>query len=276
MQQTHDDTREAMNTMLTALFGPDLSGYVVQLQDMQTMIEWSWWIFLASTFGIPVCVTFISVISCITRTGRPALHAGHILMTLLPWYTLLGASIEMPLTMMLQDACDEVPYLANRLTGFLATGGYPEFSSLKEPLYGWVTGYPTTMSWRLTLRRSSTRLGTQRTRQRATSPSWSCCPSRARSVDFLTQEALDVANKAVEVHDMLACSRIHEMYLEVHTAVCCDVAYAFTAQWATRLVTCWMILACLIASIAGYKRFRRQKDLWPYATIEALKVGSYL
>ena len=76
---------------------------------------------------------------------------------------------------------------------------------------------------------------------------------------------------------MLACSRIHEMYLEVHTAVCCDVAYAFTAQWATRLVTCWMILACLIASIAGYKRFRRQKDLWgPYATIEALKVGSYL
>ena len=277
VQQTHDDTREAMNTMLTALFGPDLSGYVVQLQDMQTMIEWSWWIFLASTFGIPVCVTFISVISCITRTGRPALHAGHILMTLLPWYTLLGASIEMPLTMMLQDACDEVPYLANRLTGFLATGGYPEFSSLKEPLYGWVTGCPDydVMATYFTPIVNATQNATYATTRDLSE--LELLPVARAGVDFLTQEALDVANKAVEVHDMLACSRIHEMYLEVHTAVCCDVAYAFTAQWATRLVTCWMILACLIASIAGYKRFRRQKDLWgPYATIEALKVGSYL
>ena len=33
----------------------------------------------------------------------------------------------------------------------------------------------------------------------------------------------------------------------------------------------------LIASIAGYKRFRRKKDLWgPYASVQALEVGSYL
>ena len=60
-------------------------------------------------------------------------------------------------------------------------------------------------------------------------------------------------------------------------AVCCDIAYAFTAQWSVRLVTSLVILASLIAAIAGYKRFRRKKDLWgPYASVQALEVGSYL
>ena len=80
-----------------------------RLQAMKTTVEWSWWLFLAATFGVPVVFTFVSVLACATRTGRPALYAGHALMSILPFYTLLGGSVELPLTIMLQDACHQVP-----------------------------------------------------------------------------------------------------------------------------------------------------------------------
>ena len=42
------------------------------------------------------------------------------------------------------------------------------------------------------------------------------------------------------------------------------------------LCSCAMVSA-LVGAIAGYKRFRRQRDLWgPYHSMQALEVGSYL
>jgi len=63
----------------------------------------------------------------------------------------------------------------------------------------------------------------------------------------------------------------------MRTSVCCDLAYAITAMWMVRLVVALAILASAVSAIAGYKRFRRQRDLWgPYATLQALEVGAYL
>ena len=73
------------------------------------------------------------------------------------------------------------------------------------------------------------------------------------------------------------CAKLHERYLEVRTAVCCDVAYSLSVIWAMRFVCILAHAAATVAAVAGYKRFRRQRDLWgPYASIQALEVGSYL
>ena len=76
---------------------------------------------------------------------------------------------------------------------------------------------------------------------------------------------------------MMACDRIHSLYREVHTAVCCDLAYALSAMWSARLVAAWAIAASCVSAVAGYKRFRRHKSLWgPYASVQSREVGSYL
>ena len=102
-------------------------------------------------------------------------------------------------------------------------------------------------------------------------------PAARGLITVLEDEVRGIDRTADEVHRMLACDRIHGYYMEAHTAMCCDIAYALNATWMIRLVTIVVFIAALIASVAGYKRFRRKQDLWgPYASIEALEVGSYL
>ena len=177
---------------------------------------------------------------------------------------------------MLQDACDRVPFLTTRLATFLSDER-PEYALAAEPLLGWVEGWPvhdpmaTFFTPLVYAAKNATHdatrdLGALRLRAQARS-----------SVDGLLDDADGIADTANTVHTMLDCGGIHEQYIHVHTAVCCDVGYAFFAQFTTRLVGAWSLFASLLASIAGYKRFRRKKDLWgPYASVEALEVGSYL
>ena len=47
----------------------------------------------------------------------------------------------MPFALMLQDACDQVPFLADRLTSFLGEIR-PEWEVAAEPINGWVRGCP--------------------------------------------------------------------------------------------------------------------------------------
>lgn len=274
---THDATQGAVATLRLALFGEVPGGYTARLEGMQPAITLTWWAFLTSSFGLPVAISCVTVVACLTRTGRPALYAGHALMSILPFYTLLGGSVELPMTVMLKDACDNVPFLTDRLMAHLVTLEMPQFNLLAAPLVGWVTGCPETdpMATFYTPMVDAANSSTlDATRDLA---ALQLRPAIRQQVARLVNEAGEVARTADGVHGMLACSRIHERYIEVHTAICCDVAYAFTATWMVRLVTTAVLVASLIASVAGYKRFRRKKDLWgPYASIEALEVGSYL
>ena len=102
-------------------------------------------------------------------------------------------------------------------------------------------------------------------------------PDTLAAVRAMQAEAAQVAGSANDIHATLACATFHGLYEEAHTAICCDLAYAFTAMWSVRLVSAWAMLLAAVSAVAGYKRFRRQKNLWgPYASVEALEVGSYL
>jgi hypothetical protein len=159
----------------------------------------------------------------------------------------------------------------------ITNDGYSDFTLLRDPLYGWVTNCPThdPMASFYTPVVSAAAAATSD----ATSALGALAlrPAIRESVDALAVDAAGLATHAQHVHTLLACAHFHAIYQRVHTAVCCDVSYAFTAQWSVRIMTSGVLLASLIASIAGYKRFRRKKDLWgPYASIESLEVGSYL
>ena len=115
LSDTYSERLGAMRLLQRGALGDDLGGYFQRLQGMRPVVESSWWTFLSATFATPAALAAVSVLACMTRTGRPALHAGHGLLSILPWYMLLGASIEMPLALMLQDACDQVS--ASRASG---------------------------------------------------------------------------------------------------------------------------------------------------------------
>jgi len=102
-------------------------------------------------------------------------------------------------------------------------------------------------------------------------------PGTLATVQAMRTEAMEVIGSANDIHATLACATFHGIYEEAHTSICCDLAYAFTAMWSVRMVSAWAMLLAAISAVAGYKRFRRQKNLWgPYASVEALEVGSYL
>ena len=275
--ETHASTRDSVDTLLLALFGEAGSGYTMQLEAMRPTIEASWWIFLSATFALPAAISFVSVLSCAARFGRPALYAGHALMVVLPFYTLIGGSIELPLAIMLQDACEQVPLLSRQLTTYLSDQEMPQFDLLADPLHGWVTGCPQVDPMATFF--TPIVLAAENATTRATEGlgALTLRASAREKVTRLSFQAAEIGRTADFVHGMLACRHFHALYERAHTAICCDVAYAFTAQWSVRLVTAWVMLASLIASVAGYKRFRRTKDLWgPYASVQALEVGSYL
>ena len=280
LQSTYTERRATVESFRRGLFGEDLTGYVIQLEDMRPSIEWAWWTFLVISFAVPAGCSVLAVLSCVLRFGRPALHAGHALMTLLPWYLLLGASVEMPLALMLQDACDHVPYLTARFTAYLALEYGDQFGNIAEPLNGWVTGCPPdaggdpVATYFSQMVRAANQSYLNATREIV---SLELRTQVQASVEHLAAEARSVAHGADVVHEMMACGKVHSLYEEVHTAVCCDLAYAFTAMWSARFVAIWAIAACAVAAVAGYKRFRKQRNLWgPYATVQSLEVGSYL
>lgn len=281
----------SLSLMRRAFFGSSLRGYTSFLDQLRTVVEGGWWTFLTATFATPAGISAVAVLSCATRTGRPALHVGHVLLALLPWYVLLGASIEMPTALMLQDACEQVPFITRTLTGFLASsegvGGHigdsfssSAFAEAGDAMYSWVVGCPRDDGGDPMSAYFSPIVHVASEAQSNATRALNALdlrPAVRLSLGQLAAESAALASAADAVHTSMNCAKIHKLYLEMHTAVCCDLGYAFTAMWMPRLVTAFGLLASAVAAIAGYKRFRRQRDLWgPYATVQALEVGAYL
>lgn len=154
------------------------------------------------------------------------------------------------------------------------------FAALADPLQGWVTGCPEDRggdplaTYFTPIVQAAAAAQRNATRDLA---ALNLRPEVRSSVESLGKEAISVGMAAEDVHRRMSCPAIHSLYVDMHTSVCCDLAYAFTAMWCVRLVTSFAILASAVAAIAGYKRFRRTRNLWgPYASIYALEVGSYL
>ena len=64
-----------MRTLERGMFGEALEGYFIRLERMRPTVESLLWAFLLLTFAMPAAFAFVSVISCVTRTGRPALRS---------------------------------------------------------------------------------------------------------------------------------------------------------------------------------------------------------
>jgi len=271
----YNDTKSRLDMIELAIFGRERDGYTGDLIALRPAVEASWSVY-TYTFLVPVSFAFITICSCILRVGRPSLHAGQFLLSLLPIYMLLGASIELPAAIMLQDACNQVPFLVGRLLTHLARED-AQFESLKEPLTAWVTNCEEDDPIaRFYLEMESVASEAQYNATHALA-ALQLRPTVQASVERLRQEVTIIAERNVLVGQTLECSTVYHLYLDAKTAVCCDVAYAFTAIWSMRLICILAMLSAIVSAIAGYKRFRRQRDLWgPYASIQALEVGSYL
>jgi len=86
-----------------------------------------------------------------------------------------------------------------------------------------------------------------------------------------------IAERDLLASQTLSCNEVHFLYQDAKTAVCCDIGYAATAIFSMRMLCSCAMVSALVGAIAGYKRFRRQRDLWgPYHSMQALEVGSYL
>jgi hypothetical protein len=277
LRAAYDASVAQTATLRLGLFGEAGDGYFEELASMQPAVERGWWAFLSASFALPAVVSSLIVLSCLLRVGRPSLHAGQILMGLLPWYILLGLSIEVPVSLMLQDACDSVPWIAQRMSDFLEAEYGPQYGATAAPLQGWITGCPDGDPLATYFSPVVSVVGSAQSNATAPLLSLELRPDTASLVSGLQEEAAQIAGTATAVHDSMACRHMHGLYSEVRTAVCCDLAYALTAMWSVRLVATILICVAAVSGIAGYKRFRRTRDLWgPYASFEALEVGSYL
>ena len=289
LSATYAERLLSMTRLQRGLFGNDLNGYFAWLDRLRPSVESSWWAFLATTFAVPAGLTAVAMLSCVTRTGRPALHAGHALLGLLPWYMLLGASVEMPLALMLQDACDQVPFLVRTLTGFLSEEAIAVYKDPERAanyveagvaLQGWVTGCPADAGGDPLATYFTPMVAAASSAQENATRALAALelrPAVRAHVDRLASEASALHLAAEATHQRLRCAKLHGIYSEMRTSVCCDFAYAISAMWMVRLAVAFAILASAVSAIAGYKRFRRQRDLWgPYATLQALEVGAYL
>ena len=275
-EQAH--TEAQLDLLETALFGEERGGYTGIVEGMTGGIDWGWF-FYTYTFAVPLLLSMVATLSCCCRIGRPALHAGQLLLVCLPWYTLLGASVELPTSIMLQDACTQVPDLVGRLIHQLGLeeGADSQWPVVAAPAQAWLTnceGGDPFSDFYTPLETTATQAQLAATADLA---ALDLLPDARAQVERVAVEAAGVSAAREAVRQTVQCSTVHAMYQDAKTAVCCDVAYGLTAIWAMRFVCLLAMAAATVGAIAGYKRFRRQRDLWgPYASMQALEVGSYL
>ena len=297
----HTRTTAELDLLELALLGLEGDGY---MDDFLDMAPNSWKSYVYS-FYVPAALSGCAFLSCCARWGRPSLHAGQLLLVLLPWYILVGASIELPASIVLQDVCGHIPTLVSRVLrnfarqeaspGFeyaagtaartanananAATFGVPRtrWDVAQEHVIAWFTNCEAGDPFSSFFTPLDTTTSAAQADATAALAALELLPVARAQVDRLAQEAAVVSADAALVRQTVRCGTVHAIYQDARTAVCCDAAYAITAIFIGRFVCLIAMCTATVGAIMGYKRFRRQRDLWgPYASMEAREVGYYL
>ena len=297
----HTRTTAELDLLELALLGLEGDGY---MDDFLDMAPNSWKSYVYS-FYVPAALSGCAFLSCCARWGRPSLHAGQLLLVLLPWYILVGASIELPASIVLQDVCGHIPTLVSRVLrnfarqeaspGFeyaagtaartanananAATFGVPRtrWDVAQEHVIAWLTNCEAGDPFSSFFTPLDTTTSAAQADATAALAALELLPVARAQVDRLAQEAAVVSADAALVRQTVRCGTVHAIYQDARTAVCCDAAYAITAIFIGRFVCLIAMCTATVGAIMGYKRFRRQRDLWgPYASMEAREVGYYL
>ena len=271
---THADTGANLDLLELGLFGDDLLGYSFHVRKKRPQID-SWrTALLGFTFALPVLASGLAVAACCLRRGELSLHAGQSALVLLPWVVLLGASIELPMAVMLRDGCDQMDTFMYRTLGERGETN-PALARAREPLYGYMTGCVESdpMVNFFAPVDEITRVAQQNVTDSVSHLALRDAPSAA--VASLQAEVQRIGDALATVRTVMSCDAVHALIVEAKTALCCDLAYATTFLFISRLVTSFWMIPAAIGAIAGYKRFR--SVLWgPYASVQALEVGAYL
>jgi len=295
----HTRTTAELDLLELALLGLEGDGYMDDFLDMSPN-SWKSYVY---SFYVPAALSGCAFLSCCARWGRPSLHAGQLLLVLLPWYILVGASIELPASIVLQDVCGHIPTLASRVltnfarqeaspgfeyaagiaagtaAGAAATSGVPRtrWDVAQEHVIAWLTNCEAGDPFSSFFTPLDTTTSAAQADATAALAALELLPVARAQVDQLAQEAAAVSADAALVRQTVRCGTVHAIYQDARTAVCCDAAYAITAIFIGRFVCLIAMCTATVGAIMGYKRFRRQRDLWgPYASMEAREVGYYL
>ena len=271
---THADTGANLDLLELGLFGDDLLGYSSHVRAKRPQID-SWRTgLLGLTFLLPVVAAGLAVAACCLRKGAWSLHAGQASLALLPWVLLLGASVELPMAVMLRDGCDQMDGFIYRTLGERGETN-AALARAREPLYGYMTGCVESdpMVNFFAPVDEITRVAMRNVTDSVAHLALRAAPS-AR-VASLQAEVQRIGEALATVRTVMSCDAVHALIVEAKTALCCDLAYATTFLFISRLVTSFWMIPAAIGAIAGYKRFR--SVLWgPYASVQALEVGAYL
>lgn len=276
VQSTHADTLRQLELLEIGMFGDEKLGYTASIVASKPDVDALFTTAVFTSYALPAALALISVLSCAARRGSPALYAGQLLLFLLPWYWLSGASAELPAAVMLQEGCVQLETFTARMLGE-AGREYPQFERMREPVYGYMTGCAAGDPMAEFFTPVDAAATSAQTNATSALAAFELREQMAARVAALGEQTGNITATLSVVKAAMACDKVHELYLQLKTAVCCDAGYALTILWVSRLVVAALMIASCISAIAGYKRFRRQKDLWgPYATTQALEVGAYL
>ena len=255
------------------LFGEDKRGYTAAWLDIDGRVYSVRFIFLLVSFGIPVALGGVAAFSCITRRGGFSLHAGHALLVSLPWIWLLGASVELPASVVLSDACGQLEDFVYTWLG--RDGISASLVRAREPVYGYMTGCVRDDPMVNFFEPIKAAAAGATDNVTLALDDYTLRPAMVSALETLEGEMGVILAALATVREVMSCGNVHALYKEAKTAVCCDWAYAANFLWVSRVATAVVTLPAAVAAIAGYKRFH--KTLWgPYASVQSQEVGAYL
>ena len=221
---------------------------------------------------IPVALGGVAAFSCITRRGGFSL-AGHALLVSLPWIWLLGASVELPASVVLSDACGQLEDFVYTWLG--RDGISASLVRAREPVYGYMTGCVRDDPMVNFFEPIKAAAAGATDNVTLALDDYTLRPAMVSALETLEGEMGVILAALATVREVMSCGNVHALYKEAKTAVCCDWAYAANFLWVSRVATAVAALAAAVAAIAGYKRFH--KTLWgPYASVQSQEVGAYL
>ena len=270
---THDETLVQLELLERGLFGEDKRGYTAAWLDIDGRVYSVRFIFLLVSFGIPVALGGVAAFSCITRRGGFSLHAGHALLVSLPWIWLLGASVELPASVVLSDACGQLEDFVYTWLG--RDGISASLVRAREPVYGYMTGCVRDDPMVNFFEPIKAAAAGATDNVTLALDDYTLRPAMVDALETLEGEMGVILAALATVREVMSCGNVHALYKEAKTAVCCDWAYAANFLWVSRVATAVVTLPAAVAAIAGYKRFH--KTLWgPYASVQSQEVGAYL
>lgn len=223
---------------------------------------------------MPVGVSAIAAASSLFRRGVPALHAGHVLLLMLPWVLLLAVSVELPTSSLITDGCDDMEHFIERRLAEMGIDD-PSFELARPPVAALMGGCTSGSALGRFFEPIRDRTDEAQRNVSSALSALQLRPAIEAGVSRLVAQSDLLETTLVLINEAMACGEVHKLYLDAKAGLCCDIAYAVTFQWVARLISAFVMIPAIVAAIAGYKRFRRK--LWgPYASAQALEEGAYL